>query len=149
MPRSRRRRRKQRKARARKPSHIFAKVVQHPGTKAQPFLRPALERGSQFLLDQVQKIAATGVKGFSAPRYDSSMDRAIKTAAFVAKAEAQKLAAVDTGTLRASINVQINGREATIGTNVAYARDVEFGTKPHVIRPVNKRLLSWPVRRRR
>lgn len=55
---------------------------------------------------------------------------------------------VDTGRLKGSIGWEVNraGKDviAKIGTNVAYAKPVEFGTAPHIIRPRNKRALYWP-----
>ena len=38
---------------------------------------------------------------------------------------------VDTGRLRASITHKVEPFRAVVGTNVAYAPHVEFGTKPH------------------
>ena len=58
---------------------------------------------------------------------------------------AMKLCPVDTGRLRSSIHPIFyrNGMAADIGTNVFYAPHVEFGTKPHDIRPRSKKALSW------
>lgn len=62
--------------------------------------------------------------------------------------EARRLCPVDTGRLRSSIVhvVKDSGRklDISIGTNVNYAADVEYGTAPHVIRPVNRKALWWP-----
>ncbi|WP_369183326.1 HK97 gp10 family phage protein [Streptomyces sp. Y1] len=61
---------------------------------------------------------------------------------------AKGLCPVNTGRLRSSIQaVPAGGRfrfSVTIGTNVTYAADVEYGTAPHVIVPKNKRALYWP-----
>ncbi|MGW1174555.1 HK97 gp10 family phage protein [Kitasatospora sp. NPDC002543] len=61
---------------------------------------------------------------------------------------AKSLCAVDTGRLRSSIvAVPSGGRlrfSVTIGTNVTYATDVEYGTAPHVIVPKDKKALFWP-----
>ncbi|KJK55643.1 HK97 gp10 family phage protein [Saccharothrix sp. ST-888] len=61
---------------------------------------------------------------------------------------AKSLAPVDTGRLRSSIQaVPEGGRftfRITIGTNVTYASDVEYGTAPHVITPKDKKALWWP-----
>ena len=48
-----------------------------------------------------------------------------------------------TGRLRSSVTSRSAGNRATIGTNVDYAPHVEYGTKPHTIRPVNKKALKW------
>lgn len=66
------------------------------------------------------------------------------------QAEAVRLAPVDRGTLRASITQEIQtegGRlVARVGTNVNYAVFVHEGTRPHIIRPRSKKVLSfvWP-----
>lgn len=61
---------------------------------------------------------------------------------------AKQLCPVDTGRLRSSIVHRIDGAGRvsgiTVGTNVSYAADVEYGTAPHVITPKNKRALYWP-----
>lgn len=62
--------------------------------------------------------------------------------------EARRRAPVDTGRLRSSIvsRAEGSGRSVgyVIGTNVNYAAAVEYGTAPHVIKPVNKKALYWP-----
>lgn len=50
---------------------------------------------------------------------------------------------VDTGRLRNSINSKITMYEGIVSTNVKYARYVEEGTKPHIIKPKNKKFLYW------
>jgi HK97 gp10 family phage protein len=53
-------------------------------------------------------------------------------------AEMEALVPVDTGNLRGSLGIRVSSHTVTIGpnTNVApYAGFVEFGTKPHIIRP--------------
>lgn len=70
---------------------------------------------------------------------------------------AVRLVRVKTGRLRSSLAVdpvrdQGGVLSVTVGTNVQYAPDLEFGTGPRVIEPVRKRALYWegaahPVRR--
>ena len=61
---------------------------------------------------------------------------------------ARQLCPVDTGRLRSSIVHRVDGSGRvsgiTVGTNVSYAADVEYGTAPHVILPKNKKALYWP-----
>lgn len=61
---------------------------------------------------------------------------------------AKSLAPVDTGRLRSSVvAIPQGGRwtfTVTIGTNVEYAADVEYGTAPHVIVPKDRKALWWP-----
>lgn len=63
---------------------------------------------------------------------------------------------VRTGRLRSSITFALGqdgeGLFADVGTNVSYARYVELGTRPHVIRPRTRKALAWkgarhPVRK--
>ena len=51
----------------------------------------------------------------------------------------------DTGRLAASITSYADNLSAVVGTNVKYAAIHQFGgkTKPHVIRPKNKKALAW------
>ena len=62
--------------------------------------------------------------------------------------EAKRRCPVDTGRLRSSIVHRIGGggrlTDITVGTNVSYAADVEYGTAPHVITPKNRKALYWP-----
>lgn len=69
--------------------------------------------------------------------------------------EAKRLAPVDNGTLRNSITYEVlrkNGKPLVrVGTNMKYARFVHDGTgiygpKGRPIRPVNAKVLRWPVR---
>jgi HK97 gp10 family phage protein len=59
---------------------------------------------------------------------------------------AKRRCVVNTGRLRASITIEPynGGLLVQVGTRVAYAAAVEFGTGPHVIRPKNKKALFWP-----
>ncbi len=54
---------------------------------------------------------------------------------------------VDTGRLRSSIHWRLvtgpGGLYAEVGTTVSYARGLEFGNAPHVIRPNTKKALWW------
>ncbi|WNI15573.1 HK97 gp10 family phage protein [Actinacidiphila sp. ITFR-21] len=62
--------------------------------------------------------------------------------------DARQRCPVDTGRLRSSIVHRTDGSGrvtgVVVGTNVSYAADVEYGTAPHVIVPVNKKALYWP-----
>ena len=51
---------------------------------------------------------------------------------------------VVTGHLRRGITTNVGNMEATVHTsNIKYARGVEYGTKPHVIKAKNKKALYW------
>lgn len=47
------------------------------------------------------------------------------------ESEAKQTAPVDTGRYRSSIQSDVTGWRGTVGTNVSYARFIEFGTRPH------------------
>ena len=49
-----------------------------------------------------------------------------------------------TGHLRRGITTKIGDMEVIVHTsNIKYARGVEFGTRPHLIKPKNKKALYW------
>jgi phage gpG-like protein len=60
-----------------------------------------------------------------------------------AKDNLTKNGSVDTGLLRNSINSKITLLTGTVSTNTKYARIVEEGSKPHIIRPKKKKFLYW------
>ena len=61
-----------------------------------------------------------------------------------AKSNLTKNKSVDTGHLRRGVSTDIRGLGATIHTsNIKYAPGVEYGTKAHIIRPKNKKVLYW------
>lgn len=56
--------------------------------------------------------------------------------------ELKHVCPVDKGRLKNSIKVQISANELRI-LMVDYGMAVEFGTKAHIIKPKNKKALSW------
>jgi hypothetical protein len=56
--------------------------------------------------------------------------------------ELKRVAPVDEGRLKASIICDVRGSNIVVAM-VDYALYVEFGTQPHIIRPVNKKALHW------
>ena len=64
--------------------------------------------------------------------------------ALTAVGEQKRLAPVKTGNLRRSIHVgRVSDRSAETIASAQYAAFVEFGTRPHEIRPRVKRVLRW------
>lgn len=61
------------------------------------------------------------------------------------KADMESRAPVRTGRLRQSIKIDVHQDRIVIGPHTEYAAFVEFGTKPHVIRPKGKKALSFFV----
>ena len=70
------------------------------------------------------------------------LDMALDDTADAMSLGAQRIVPVDTGRLRGSINVKREYLSKVIGTNVEYARDVEYGTGPHEIVAKNKKVLA-------
>ncbi|MEU0370637.1 HK97-gp10 family putative phage morphogenesis protein [Streptomyces sp. NPDC006283] len=74
--------------------------------------------------------------------------RAVERTRIDVQNEARRRAPVDTGRLRSSIvsRAENSGRSVgyVVGTNVNYAAAVEYGTAPHVIKPLTKKALYWP-----
>ena len=60
-----------------------------------------------------------------------------------AKSNLTKNGSVDTGLLRNSINSNIDSLRGTVSTNTKYARIVEEGSQPHIIKPKKKKFLYW------
>ena len=94
--------------------------------------------------NEIDKFAVELIKLSEESR--GNVQKAIKKSAFNIEANAKKnLAAnksVVTGHLRRSVATQMGDLEATIHTsNVKYAIIVEKGSKPHIIRPKNKKAL--------
>jgi len=56
-------------------------------------------------------------------------------AALLVERTAKQLCAVDTGTLRRSINRQVEEDRALVGSNIVYAPYVELGTRKMAARP--------------
>lgn len=78
----------------------------------------------------------------------SDVQKVIKKAGFNIERNAKQNIAnngsVVTGHLRRGITTNVGNMEATVHTsNIKYARGVEYGTKPHVIKAKNKKALYW------
>ena len=96
--------------------------------------------------DEIDKFAVELIELSEKSR--DNAQKAIKKSAFNIEANAKKNLAsnksVVTGHLRRSIATKMGDLEATIHTsNVKYAVIVEKGSKPHIIRPKNKKALYW------
>lgn len=74
---------------------------------------------------------------------DDVIRRAITRATFRVEAKAKQLAPVKFGRLRSAIVAKVKGLTGTISVNVDYAGAVEFGTKPHIIKPKTKKALAF------
>jgi hypothetical protein len=78
----------------------------------------------------------------------SDIQNVIKKAGFNIERNAKQNIAnngsVVTGHLRRGITTDVGNMEVTVHTsNIKYARGVEYGTKPHVIKAKNKKALYW------
>ena len=79
---------------------------------------------------------------------EENVKKVVKNSAFKIQKEAMsnltKNKSVATGHLRRAVSTDIKGLEATVHTsNVKYAIMVEKGTKAHLIKPKNKKMLYW------
>jgi len=132
---------------------VFVKFVHHPGTSAQPFLGPALKFGEKALKRLIPQAVTKVMNDPSAKNkrvatlkreLTEELDRAVRVAALATQASAIKRTPVASGRLRQSINIQKRDiMFYTVGTNVKYARWVEEGTRPHIIRVKNKKALHF------
>lgn len=126
---------------------VFARRVNHPGTKPQPYLGPAVEQGEGILRNRVAKAIGKLVK---LNTLDARLDKAVFETALAVQRIAQRNAPVDTGRLKGSLspaNVRKVGLfHYQVGTNVRYARMVEEGTRRHPIFPKNAKVLRFEVK---
>jgi len=75
--------------------------------------------------------------------------QAVTSAALIVQTDAAQRAPVKTGNLRRSLHTEVltSTRSLAIvqvGTDVVYARAIEYGTSPHTIYPRSKKALMWP-----
>lgn len=78
-------------------------------------------------------------------RLEKPIRRLLEKAADFAEETMKKKAPKRTGRLRRSIRKRVGRFEAEIGPTVPYAVYVEYGTRPHIIRPVRARALRFEV----
>lgn len=67
---------------------------------------------------------------------------ALREVGIVITAESQARTPVDTGRLRREQSFEVSGNQVDIGTNVEYAKDVEFGTSRQRAQPFLKSAIS-------
>src|SRR5687768_16509064 len=90
-------------------------------------------------LDQLQAdLAAAG------PDVQRGCELVEKKAGFETVAGAQALVPVDTGNLKGTIGVDVDGLSFEAGPTSDYGAHVEYGTAAHVIRARNAGALWWP-----
>jgi Bacteriophage HK97-gp10, putative tail-component len=86
-----------------------------------------------------------GLKGYRR-MLAGELKKALTATVLDIEAEAKRRCPVDTGRLRASITPDIRSpTEGFVGTNVEYAAAVEYGSRPHEIRPRNGKALKFSV----
>ena len=78
----------------------------------------------------------------------SDVQKVLKKSGFNIEAKAKlnitNNGSVKTGHLRRGITTDVGNMEVTVHTsNIKYARGVEEGTKPHIIKAKNKKALYW------
>lgn len=75
-------------------------------------------------------------------RIDTAIAAYLERLATAIETDAKAAAPVDTGDLAASIEHEVRGRTARIGSNLDYAAAVEMGSVPHIIRVKNATVLA-------
>ena len=71
-----------------------------------------------------------------------TMTQFISFVKFKLEAELKRACPVDKGGLRLSIDVEIKNNTLTVYM-LDYGLHVEYGTRPHIIRPKDKKVLRW------
>jgi phage gpG-like protein len=74
---------------------------------------------------------------------DDELAKAGQRAGLAVEAGAKRYAPVDTGNLRRSITTKTAGRVTVVGTNVQYARVVEFGRGAGTTPPPTAPIAAW------
>jgi len=80
---------------------------------------------------------------------DATTQRVAVEAANFLLVEMEVRVPVRSGDLRRSLSVRVEPNRILVGPTADYAPFVEFGTKPHVIKPKDKKALSFMVGGRR
>ena len=73
------------------------------------------------------------------------IERLLEEAADYTEKTLKEKAPKKTGRLRRSIHKKVGRYEAEIGPTAPYAFHVEYGTRPHIIRPIRARALRFEV----
>jgi phage gpG-like protein len=102
---------------------------------------------SSFTIDtsELTKFKVT-IDKYSSKAYSGAREAVRKSTLNIekyAKSNLTKNGSVDTGLLRNSINSNIDSLRGTVSTNTKYAKIVEEGSKPHIIKPKKKKFLYW------
>jgi HK97 gp10 family phage protein len=80
-----------------------------------------------------------------AKRFPEAVSAIVRKTALDVEANAKAIVPVDTGTLKNSIQMEMTSpTSAIVSAHAEYAEAVEYGTRPHVIRPKSKKALYWP-----
>ena len=73
-----------------------------------------------------------------------NVQKVLNNTGFKIETKAKGNVPVDTGHLRRGITTKIGDMEVIVHTsNIKYARGDEIGTRPHLIKPKNKKALYW------
>ena len=81
----------------------------------------------------------------SLPQLQMKIGKQVRHAVFSKSQDLCPVADFKGGTLKKSGYERVEGRNHIIGYTAPYASHVEFGTRPHIIVPKNKRFLHWKV----
>lgn len=100
--------------------------------------------GFRDLAEQVEDLAEQFDD--AADEVDDAIERALLKTALAIESDAKRLAPVDTGNLRKSIEArQVSPSKYVIGTPLEYAPYVEYGTGPHLITSNGEDPLTFKV----
>ena len=131
---------------------VFARRVDHPGTKPQPYLEPAVEKAFKLLRERLipRALKNAAAAGGGTEALYRELDAAARASAFKGLEVALVNVPVDQGGLKDSLTVSKRGDMVyTVGTNLKYGRWVEEGTRKHPIFPRRASVLRFTVKRPR
>ena len=94
------------------------------------------------MIDIKVEVSGLDIKAF---RLEKPIEELVKKTADFAEKTMKEKAPKRTGRLRGSIRKKVGRLEAEIGPSAPYAIYIEYGTRPHIIRPVRARALRFEV----
>ena len=94
------------------------------------------------MIDIKVEVSGLDIKAFG---LEKPIEELVKKTADFAEKTMKEKAPKRTGRLRGSIHKKVGRLEAEIGPSAPYAIYIEYGTRPHIIRPVRARALRFEV----
>lgn len=127
----------------RRTKFMFRKLVHHPGTKAQPYIAPTMAEVPALLATTFKRKLGNAATPNALAQ---AADQTVRQVGLIALSRIKLRVPKRSGHLRGSWEMRRVGQyKVELYTNVLYARMVEDGTRPHVIRARRAKALKIPL----